>query len=154
MIIFSILISIFVLTVLTFFIKKKFFIKICPICVGVFTTWFILYIGLLTGMLDMELFQLPVAILMGASVAGIATALEKSLKKENFALIWKSLFIPFGFAFMFSLVSFSWRQVGLFTICLFFIIIFFLKIGNKKIKSKQKSKETMEELKEKLKNCC
>lgn len=153
MIIFIILISICVLTTLSFFIKKKLRIKICPICIGVFMTWFILYIGLLSGKLNM-VFQIPVAMMMGASVVGTAFAVEKKLKKQETFLVWKTLFISFGFGFMYNLISFNWVYVVLFAISLSIVIIFFLSFKNKEKKDFYEKNKKEQNLEERFKNCC
>lgn len=100
-------ISIFVITGVAWLVRKVTPFKICPICAGIAGTWSWMLAGILIGLIPAS-FILPVAILMGGSVVGIAYQLEKRLPPGRSFLAWKSLFIPTGFAAAYGLITASW----------------------------------------------
>ena len=154
MIILIIIGLIFILSGISWLIKKYLSLKICPICAGVFTTWFFMFLGMLTGKLGLENFQIPTALLMGGSVVGLAYKFEAKIKKDKSIVLWKVLFIPVGFALAYSLVLFEWTQALIFFPILGFIVFSFLKFGDTKKQSQLEKKENAEKLKDKLENCC
>lgn len=132
-------------------------IKICPICAGVFGTWLWMLIGVLSGRLSVAGYQLPVAILMGGSVVGIAYQIEKRLLQSSAnrrtPLLWKMLFIPIGFVVVYSVLSF-WRLIFI-VLAVFLLVltlIFVRQTKNKAVSEKQN--RTVGELEKKMKNCC
>jgi len=108
MVIVTATISILVITTLVWFLNKVLSRKVCPICAGVAGTWIWMLIGILTNQLSVISYQLLVGILMGGSVVGIAYQLEKRLSAGSAGwrtpLLWKILFIPIGFAAVYSLL--------------------------------------------------
>ncbi len=59
------------ITLFSWYLRRRFGWKICPICVGVSGTWLLLSIGIVLGNFSQD-FKLPVAMLMGGTIVGIA----------------------------------------------------------------------------------
>src|SRR3989338_8385829 len=104
---FIVILSIFIITGVVFLFNRLSLLKVCPICAGVLGTWLWMLAGMVFGYLPTTNYQLPISILMGGSVVGIAYQAEKHfLRKSENALLWKAIFIPFGFATVFMIVNF------------------------------------------------
>lgn len=122
--------------------------EICPICAGVFGTWFGLLVAQVIGYnIDMII---P-AILMGGSVVGMAYQIEKRLPFNRSSLFWKIIFIPAGFIVVYSLLIKQWVTAFILIILLILFVIFFFSAGKK---NKSEINEKVEELKDKMKSCC
>lgn len=141
------IISILIITTIIWFVSKKLPFNICPVCTGVLLTWTGLLIVISLGQLSISDYQLPTAILAGGTVVGIMSKLEKYIKIK-FILLWKTTFVILGFFVVYSLVSSDWiiSIVGI-------ILIIIVTVMLKKTKMKEPSKK-LEEIQEKLKNCC
>ncbi|MEK7630271.1 MAG: hypothetical protein AAB432_02745 [Patescibacteria group bacterium] len=131
-------------------------LKVCPICAGVFGTWLWMLVGALADKLPITDYQLPIAILMGGSVVGVAYALEKRLPPNRSSLLWKMLFTPIGFIAVYSILSSWWFLFITFTIILAIFAMWFTKkpsdLGRDKINSEPN--RTAEQLKKKMEDCC
>lgn len=139
--------SILALTFLVWLADRLLKQRICPICAGVSMTW----IGMLFARwLDYKIDPAILAMLIGASVVGIAYQLEKKLPRNRSQILWKSLFIPSGFVAGYSLVSSAWL---VFTATLAWLLIltfaFFRLPG-----SSAKSSREVEDLEKKMEKCC
>lgn len=142
-------VSILVITTLVWLLNKLTFLKICPICVGVAGTWAWLLTSAWLSLLPLSGFQLPIAILIGGSVVGIAYQLEKNLSLHR-PLIWKTLFISTGFIAAYGLISFSWRIFLPSAI----LLIILIPIFNQRPKHPKVQNKKVAELENKMKNCC
>jgi hypothetical protein len=120
--------------------------KVCPICAGVSGTWMSM---LALSFLGYEIDLVIVAMLMGGSVVGIAYQLEKKLAAGKSALAWKALFIPAGFVVAYSLVLAQWAMLAVSFVLAGAITWAFLK----KAESPEQGRR-VEELKQKMENCC
>jgi hypothetical protein len=142
--------SILGLTILAWSVKRFFPFPICPICVGVSLTWLWMLIGQWIDKLSMVDYQLPMAMLMGGTVVGGMSKLEK-LIEPKFVLVWKTVFVTSGFLAMYSLVTGHWLilTVGI-------IVAGFATLASKleKIEKHKKESEEIKGLKDKMKNCC
>ncbi|MDO8633185.1 MAG: hypothetical protein Q7K38_01415 [Candidatus Wildermuthbacteria bacterium] len=120
--------------------------KVCPICAGVSGTWlFMLGARFLGYSIDPTI----LAMLLGASVVGIAYALEKKLPQNRSKLLWKVLFIPAGFAAAYALVQTQWFLfAGMLALLLLFSYAFLRAAKQKEIS------KNVENLEEKMKQCC
>ena len=154
MLILIITISIFILTSIFWAVKRYLLIDICPICSGVFLTWFIFLILMLTGKISVFVFQMPIALLMGGSIVGIAYKLESKIKEKKSILLFKSLFIPIGFALAYSLVTSSFYQAVFIFVILGIITLIFLKFRSEKKEDDLEKNKKVEDLLGKMKNCC
>ena len=122
--------------------------KICPICAGVAGTWIWMLAGKFLGYeIDM---RIP-AMLLGGSVVGIAYQIEKRLPSTRSPILWKMLFIPTGFVAAYSLVSFWW--VG-FAAASAFLVICALWSTRESHRRVAQGRNAVEELENKMKNCC
>jgi len=112
--------------------------RICPICAGVSGTW----IWILTGhFLGYEVDLIIPALLMGGSVVGISSKLDK---------IWKIIFILLGFILAYNLLLENWMVLAIFLVVFVLILLVFLA-SNKEANS---NKGVTKELEQKMKNCC
>ena len=100
--------SILVISLVAWLFGRITHLKICPICAGTSLSWFWMLAGMLTNQLPVISYQLPVAILMGGSVVGIAYQLEKHLPSNRSPLLWKVIFVPLGFAAVYAITNFLW----------------------------------------------
>lgn len=140
--------SIFGITALVWFLNKFLPRPLCPICIGVSGTW-VWMLGALVLGYEVELI-FP-ALLMGGSVVGVAYQLEKRLPENASPLLWKALFIPSGFAAFYSVLVKRWGVLAALSVIVFSIaIVFFRKSPNKGVADSR----GVEELEEKMKNCC
>lgn len=145
------IISIFVLAGLAWLLNKMLALSICPICAGVSGTWiWILAARFLGYPVDL----LIPAILMGGSVVGIAFQVEKKLHVGfvgwRTPLFWKMLFIPVGFALVYSVLLQWWGMVSVLFVFLLAILFIFLspqpeRRGDNKMAA---------DIENKMKNCC
>lgn len=126
-------------------VNKKTKKKFCPICAGVVFTWLWLLIGVFLGFLAVDKYQLITGILMGGTIVGAMSKLEK-LIEQKFILIWKTLFTISGFMMVYGLLSIDWT---FFLVSAILIIIFTFVFKTKEI-----SVEINKEIEEKMKNCC
>lgn len=141
------IVSILILTAVFAALRKFRVIKICPICAGVTSTWLWILAGMYVGLLDAESWQLVAAIAMGGSVVGAAYRLEKHLAPHRSSLLWKTLFIPAGFAAAYFLLQFHMPAFIAGAVGIGIIALVFLHWGNGK-------SPATKELEEKLKQCC
>ena len=98
-------VSIFALAGLAWLAGKALRFPLCPICFGVAGTWL--------WMLGARFAGFPVdatmlAVLLGASVVGIAAQLETRLPRGCSPLVWKTLTLPVGFIAAYGLVAERW----------------------------------------------
>ncbi|OGE86498.1 MAG: hypothetical protein A3J48_00015 [Candidatus Doudnabacteria bacterium RIFCSPHIGHO2_02_FULL_46_11] len=119
---------------------------ICPICAGVALTWIWLILAYFTGY---NFDPMVIAMLMGGSVVGLAYAADKKINKQP-SLLFKSVFIPAGFAAAYSIISKNWPIFILGLIIM--AIIYFMFVKNST--GGPKTNERALEIKDKLKNCC
>lgn len=127
--------------------KKMLRIPLCPICVGVGATWLWMLVARSLGhAVDTTM----LAILLGGSVAGIAYQLEKRLPPGRSPLLWKTFFIPAGFAAAYALAAPHWTLFAVTSAALVLVTAFFLFPSG----ALREESETVEELKKKMENCC
>lgn len=141
------LISIVVLTVVAWVVRKMIKLNLCPVCVGVAGTWLWLVIAYFGGY-QIELI-IP-AMLMGGSVVGVMSKLERLIELK-FVLVWKTIFVVSGFLAMNSLITSQWLVL---TMGIIIAIIATLIFRTGKIEVNKAGSEKFQELKEKMKNCC
>lgn len=124
--------------------------KVCPICVGVSGTWLImLFLRFFGTAID----PVILGILMGGTVVGIAYTCEKRLAKGRSQLLWKLLFIPFGFLFMFGVIKYSAASILVSAAVLVLVVYIFLRVPAKTPAHTAPQKDA-EAIEEKLNNCC
>ena len=148
--------SILGITLAVWLVDKILPFKICPICAGVSGTWLWMFIS---SFLGYEIDFVIVAMLLGGSVVGIAYQVEKRLPAGKSALLWKVLFIPVGFVVAYSLVSAQWAMLAVSFVLAGALSWVFLKkdSGGSHPSEKAESPEPgrrVEELKQKMENCC
>lgn len=142
--------SIFIFTAAVWVINKTLSFRVCPICAGVSLTWVWMLAGMLFGWLPAISYQLLTAVLMGGSVVGIAYGAEKFLHPSRATLLWKTVFIPTGFAAVYSLVSFWWTGVIVASVLLLVFVFKFLAWPQ----NHGSKNERVKELTRKMKDCC
>ena len=81
-------------------------IKICPICVAVSLLWLLTSAGVAWRYFAFETYLVPIALLMGGSVVGIAYLGEKRVRWAiRHPLAWKTLVIVAGMAVAYLFVN-------------------------------------------------
>lgn len=150
--------SIFVLTGLAWAVGKFLPFRVCPICTGVSGTWIWMLVGMAIGQLPVTSYQLPVALLMGGTVVGLAYQLEKRLPtgddRWQSPLLWKILFIPTGFFGAYSLIGASWNLFAAAIVILAAIAVLFFYRGTWVGEPPSKKDQAVAELEKKMKQCC
>lgn len=141
------IVSILLVAALAFAVRRIFGLKICPICAGVSVTWLWMLVVLALG-LPVE--TPVVAMLMGGSVVGIAYQLEKRLPSGRSSVLWKTSFMPLGFAAAYWLVNFDWRPLAaaLGAIAVL-VVLFFAPWSKRHVDSR-----SVRALEDKMKDCC
>lgn len=122
-------------------------LPICPICLGVGGTWLWM---LLARELGHAIDATMLAVLLGASVVGLADLVEKRMPPGRSALLWKTLFIPLGAAAAYALVSQLWLVVAGASVVFMVLAALFLAAP----RTSHAQSSTVEELAAKMKNCC
>ena len=122
-------------------------LSLCPICSGVAGTWLWMVVAREFGIAaDASM----LSILLGGSVVGIAYQLEKRLAGARSQLLWKTLFIPAGFAAAYGLVVAQWVLLAGALVVLLLLSAYFLWPHT----SAATPSEAVQELESKMKNCC
>ncbi|MBI4261948.1 hypothetical protein HY624_00290 [Candidatus Uhrbacteria bacterium] len=140
--------AIFVLTGMTSVLRRFISFPVCPICVGVSSTWIVL-LGLLFSGFAIDTRVL--AILMGGSIVGIAYKAEPHLVANQSPMLWKSLFIPIGFLLVYGVIDRAWSILGISAAVIAGIALWFFL--PRTIHEDQRSTRT-KSIEEKMKNCC
>lgn len=127
-------------------------IKICPVCVAVSLTWFLISAGIAAGLLESENWRLIVAIAMGGTAVGIAFQAEKRFGWHSPMI--KFIIIVIGFVLAYLAVS----NINLWTLTAEAIIIlalgylfFVFGVGGG---TNAPDSKKLKELEEKMKDCC
>ncbi len=130
-------------------------ISICPICVVVSGSWILLSAGVAWGYLDPAIFMLPIALLMGSSVSGIAYQGEKRfLWASRNPLPWKSLVIFPGIILAYlAVINLNKGVVAIELVALLIIAKFFF-IRRFPVSGKPGSTERIRSIEEQMKQCC
>lgn len=80
-------------------------LPLCPVCVGVAGTWLWMLAARLAGI---AIDGAVLAMLLGASVVGVAQWIETRLPAGRSPLLWKVLALALGFAAAYGLVAERW----------------------------------------------
>ncbi len=147
MIILITIISIIAMTGIAWTINKLLNTNVCPICAGVASTW-LWMLALRTAGYAID--PITIAILMGGSIVGISYKLEKYIENPDRALLWQAIFIPTGFAAVYSIIVESWNLFfGL------FVILLGTSMATQwKTKLPKNKNGTTQDLEDKMKHCC
>jgi hypothetical protein len=140
-------ISIFALSGLAWLAGRALRFTLCPICFGVAATWL--------WMLGARFAGFPVdatmlAVLLGASVVGIADQLESRLPRGYSPLLWKTLTLPVGFAAAYGLAAEHWNVAAVAALALVLLAALFLLPR----RPAAADEAVVEKLEQQMKNCC
>ena len=92
--------------IINFLLLTDMNIKICPICLIVSATWLILSAGVAWGYLVIGTYLIPIALLMGGTIVGIAYMGEKKCHwATQHELLWKTLVIAGGMPLAYVLIT-------------------------------------------------
>jgi len=140
-------VSIFALAGLAWLAGKALRFPLCPICFGVAGTWL--------WMLGARFAGFPVdatmlAVLLGASVVGIAAQLETRLPRGCSPLLWKTLTLPVGFIAAYGLVAERWIVAAIAVSALVLLAALFLL--PRRVAAADEA--VVKKLEQQMKNCC
>lgn len=139
--------SILAIAALAWTAKRMLRAPVCPICMGVGGTWLWMVVARYLG-LAFDTSMLPV--LLGGSAVGVAYQLEKRLPEGRSALLWKSLFIPFGLAAAYGVALPNWTVLATALVALLIVAgIFFAPL-----QEEPRDSAAVEKLQEQMKKCC
>ncbi len=106
--------------------------KLCPVCAGVSGTWILLTALMLGDIIPDSSFIIPVSILMGGTVVGIAYQGEKSLQwVSRYPVAWKLAVMVIGFSLVYGAVQYmSWTTLS-FELAVLAVVsyLFFIRRG-------------------------
>ena len=139
--------SILAITALAWAAKRMLRAPVCPVCMGVGGTWLWMLVARHLG-LAFDTSMLPV--LLGGSAVGIAYQVERRLPEGRSALLWKSLFIPFGLAAAYGVSLPNWTVLAAASVALAIVTgIFFAHP-----QAAPRDSAAIEKLQEQMKKCC
>jgi hypothetical protein len=133
-------------------------INICPICIAVSLLWLILSAGVVWGYLESATFIVPIALLMGGTVVGIAYLGEKRCRwAAQHQLLWKTLIIIGGMPIAYLLIINLNKLIIVIELLILIKIayFFFIKQPTQTASgSGLPEKAGISEIKEKMEQCC
>ena len=132
------IISILIISFLVWVANRFLPLKICPICAGVSGTW-VWILG--SRFFGYEVDLMILAILMGGSVVGLSSKLDKN---------WKILLTPLGFIVVYNLLLENWTALFA-SFTLFLLMLFLFLPSSKRLNS---DRDATKELRQKMKKCC
>lgn len=116
-------------------------IKLCPICIGVSSSWLLLQFGVLAGFLPLSQVEILIAILMGMSVVGIAYQGENRIP---------AILVGLPLAYWFA-SNITWINLVIEIVILAFVGYIYLVLPAQKEVGTDRKVSAVEE---KLKKCC
>lgn len=131
---------------------------LCPICIGVSLTWLWLLAAMWLGVISYSQFIIPVALLMGGSVVGIAYQYAEFRKQGLTKLTWLIWMIVPGFVTVYGLLGQEWLIAGLGALVWLGFALYALGIGDQSGKQAggvDKNSDTRrKQLEKELEECC
>src|SRR3989338_4298277 len=141
-----VILSILAITGFVWLLNRMIPYKVCALCAGVAGTW-LLMLG--ARFLGYSVDPAILAMLLGASVVGIAYTVEKKLPRDRSPLLWKTIFIPAGFIAVYGIIQAQWFLfLGMLASLLAFSYAFL------RAPKQKETGKTVEDLEEKMKQCC
>ena|SRR3989338_6128315 len=136
-------------------------INICPICIVVSSVWLGLSIGVVWGYLDSATFLIPIALLMGGTVTGIACLGEKKCAwAAQHPQKWKTLIIIIGMPIAYLLVMNLTKFIVVSELLILFVIAYFFFIKQPRLGGSSGSKDLpagkagISKIEEQIEQCC
>ena len=117
--------------------------NICPVCAIVSSVWLVLSVGVAWGIFMSSIWLIPIALLMGGSVVGIANKLSSPR--------WKVLTLIIGMPLAYLAVTYLNKPVVLTELVIMLGIAFLLFV--KRSGGNEKSEE-VRKIEEQMKQCC
>ena len=140
-------ISILAIAAMAWAAKRMLGVAVCPICLGVGGTWLWM---LVTRQFGMVIDTAMLAVLLGGSAVGVTYQLEKRLPEGRSALLWKSLFIPFGLAVAYGLALPNWTVFAAASVASLIVTGIFLV----PVQVEPTDSAAVKKLQEQMKKCC
>ena len=130
-------------------------IKICPICVIVSGGWLILSAGVAWGYLLSELYAVPISLLMGGTVVGIAYQGEKKLNwASRHPLFWKISIVSLGMPVAYFFVNNLSKPIVIIELILLILISYFFFVNRPTKSSESKFNNRVRNIEEQMEKCC
>ncbi|RJP44139.1 hypothetical protein C4587_02290 [Candidatus Parcubacteria bacterium] len=147
------------ITALAWILARLGRIDVCPVCAGVSGAWLLMTIGVLLGYVSLPEVILPLAILMGGTVVGIAyMGGERMPVLARWGMWkWKVPVIVFGFAGVYWLLgNISWEGVIAEVLVLAAVAyaFFFRKERSREEKSPIAANQNVDKLMKDMDQCC
>lgn len=142
-----------IITLIFVVLNKMLPFKICPICAGVSGSWLILTAGIVFGHWSGD-YKLPIAMLMGGTVVGIAFRGEAKFNwAQKGIYMWKAPVVIVGMPIAYWLLKNMSPIIFVVeaTLLALLIYIFFIKSLRSEAR---KDNRRVGELEEKMKGCC
>lgn len=134
-------------------------INICPICVAVSSLWLVLSAGVAWGYLELSVYLVPIALLMGGTVVGIAYLGEKKCRwAAQHQLLWKILVIAGGMPLAYLLIINLNKFIVIIELIIIVKIAYFFFIKSSKVTSGSNNLSAdqtgISEIEEQMEQCC
>ncbi len=144
-----------VITMLVAILNKSLPFKICPICAGVSGSWLILTAGVVLGRWSGD-YKLPIAMLMGATVAGIAFQGEARFDWAKKGIhMWKAPVIILGLPIAYWLFkNMSPWTLAVEILFLAVLVYYFFVRSSRSDSVEHAGDRHVGELEKKMKDCC
>ena len=139
--------SMLALGLLSWLVGRAARLPLCPVCVGVAGTWLWLLAARLDGF---AVDSAVLAMLLGASVVGVAQWIEARLPAGRSLLLWKVLALATGFAASYGLVVERWLLALVAAAVLGLVAAFFLRPQ----RTVAGESAVVAQLEERMKKCC
>lgn len=141
------IISIFALAGVAWLAGRALRFTLCPICFGVAATW-LWMVGARFAGFPVDATML--AVLLGASVVGIADQLEARLPRGCSPLLWKTLTLPVGFAAAYGLAAERWNVAVVAALAL--VLLAALLLLPRRLAAADEA--VVDKLEQEMKKCC
>jgi hypothetical protein len=141
------IVSMFLLASLAWLAGRVSRVSVCPVCVGVSGTWLWMLAARLGGY---TVDTVILAMLLGASVVGIAQWIESRLPLGRSPLRWKAFALPTGFSAAYALAVEQWIVAAAGIAALALLIAWFQRPA----RAASGDPAVVAQLEERMKKCC
>ena len=148
------IILVIIITLVFSALNKRLPFKICPICAGVSGSWLLLTAGIVLWRWSGD-YKLPIAMLMGATVAGIAFQGEAKLDWAKKGIyMWKAPVIIFGMPVAYWLFKNMSPWTLAVEVVFLAFLVYYLFVRSHQHSDSHVDDRHVGELEEKMKSCC
>lgn len=142
------IVSVLALALVASLVSRVLRLTVCPVCAGVVGTWLWMLAAREGGFLAVDTATL--AMLLGASAAGLAQSIDARLRRGRSPGLWKALVLAAGFAVAYALALGQWIQAAIAAAALGLTVALTLQPRP----APPRDPEAVARLEERMKKCC